>query len=298
MASTSGDNMLYLSEIPPLHNTMLNLCNHFCKFGKILFVTAPYNGDSSAAAVIFEDSADAQNAFKSTDAVLNNRFIKMSLQSAGEEPSTLPPSSGQSDDTKCSLCAKTFASKWHRENHMKRIHTGTGINCHICKATFTSHNSYKKHCIVHHPNVRNGSGSASINMTKSITERLPKMDLTIVQKLQAKIETLKEKSLKTEKMQHKKIKSLLKKKRSLKRKLADFSKLLKEKQSIVSALETNLKTIKNKYKMLELKFEENGQHFDELQQKYEKVNQHYQNEQFKSDLLTEVITNMNLASSA
>lgn len=54
---------------------MLN--NHFSKFGKIVNLQVCYNGDAEGALVTFSSHAEAQAAYRSTEAVLNNRFIKV-----------------------------------------------------------------------------------------------------------------------------------------------------------------------------------------------------------------------------
>ena len=54
---------------------MLN--NHFSKFGKIVNLQVSFNSDPEGALVTFSSHAEAQAAYRSTEAVLNNRFIKV-----------------------------------------------------------------------------------------------------------------------------------------------------------------------------------------------------------------------------
>lgn len=54
---------------------MLN--NHFSKFGKIVNLQVGFNGDPEGALITFSSHAEAQAAYRSTEAVLNNRFIKV-----------------------------------------------------------------------------------------------------------------------------------------------------------------------------------------------------------------------------
>lgn len=64
-------------------NSIAHLNNHFCKFGKIVNIQVSYEGDPEAAIVTFSTHAEANVAYRSTEAVLNNRFIKVFWHSAG-----------------------------------------------------------------------------------------------------------------------------------------------------------------------------------------------------------------------
>lgn len=151
---------LYLTDIPSEDNTTINLCNYFCKFGHLLGIVSPYKGDQSAASVTFSTSKEAKAALNSSEPLLNNRFIKMSLMSS--EPATTTESTpesasasndGPSNDSKCNLCNKVFASNWHLNFHTKRMHNGgTSIKCNMCSETFASNNMYKKHIRAEHLN--------------------------------------------------------------------------------------------------------------------------------------------------
>lgn len=68
---------LELRKIPRGLNTIAHLNNHFAKFGKIVNIQISYDGDPEAAIVTFSTHAEANVAYRSTEAVLNNRFIKV-----------------------------------------------------------------------------------------------------------------------------------------------------------------------------------------------------------------------------
>ncbi|XP_032788701.2 RNA-binding protein 26 [Daphnia magna] len=68
---------LEVKKIPRGLNNISVLNNHFSKFGKIINLQVSYNGDSEGALVTFSSHAEAQAAYRSTEAVLNNRFIKV-----------------------------------------------------------------------------------------------------------------------------------------------------------------------------------------------------------------------------
>lgn len=68
---------LEIKKIPRGLNNISVLNNHFSKFGKIVNLQVGFNGDSEGALITFASHAEAQAAYRSTEAVLNNRFIKV-----------------------------------------------------------------------------------------------------------------------------------------------------------------------------------------------------------------------------
>lgn len=68
---------LEVRKIPPALNIITHLNNHFGKFGKIVNIQVQFEGDPEAALITFSSHAEANAAYRSTEAVLNNRFIKM-----------------------------------------------------------------------------------------------------------------------------------------------------------------------------------------------------------------------------
>ena len=68
---------LELKKIPQGLNSITHLNNHFSKFGKPINIQVNYEGDPEAAIVTFSSHAEANAAYRSTEAVLNNRFIKV-----------------------------------------------------------------------------------------------------------------------------------------------------------------------------------------------------------------------------
>lgn len=83
---------LELRKIPRGLNAIAHLNNHFSKFGKIVNIQISYDGDPEAAIVTFSTHAEANVAYRSTEAVLNNRFIKVFWHTAGngEQPAITP----------------------------------------------------------------------------------------------------------------------------------------------------------------------------------------------------------------
>ncbi|XP_044763327.1 zinc finger protein swm [Coccinella septempunctata] len=76
---------LELKKIPAGLNSITHLNNHFSKFGKITNIQVNYEGDTEAAIVTFSSHAEASAAYRSTEAVLNNRFIKVFWHNANND---------------------------------------------------------------------------------------------------------------------------------------------------------------------------------------------------------------------
>ncbi|XP_056411548.1 RNA-binding protein 26 isoform X2 [Hyla sarda] len=68
---------LELRRIPPELNNISKLNEHFSKFGTLVNLQVAYAGDPEGALIQFATHAEAKKAISSTEAVLNNRFIKM-----------------------------------------------------------------------------------------------------------------------------------------------------------------------------------------------------------------------------
>ncbi|XP_045528957.1 RNA-binding protein 26 isoform X1 [Pieris brassicae] len=68
---------LEVKKVPHGLNDITHLNNHFSKFGKIVNIQVCFEGDPEAALVTFSNPTEANVAYKSTEAVLNNRFIKL-----------------------------------------------------------------------------------------------------------------------------------------------------------------------------------------------------------------------------
>lgn len=76
----SGDServTLEVRKIPASLNTISNLNSHFSKFGTITNLKIGFDNDAEAALVEYSSNAEALAAYRSTEAVLNNRFIKV-----------------------------------------------------------------------------------------------------------------------------------------------------------------------------------------------------------------------------
>jgi len=77
LGNRRGNCSLQLKKVPQGLNNIAHLHNHFVKFGKIVNIQVCFEGDPEAALITFTSHAEASAAYKSTEAVLNNRFIKV-----------------------------------------------------------------------------------------------------------------------------------------------------------------------------------------------------------------------------
>ncbi|KAG8586273.1 hypothetical protein GDO81_005322 [Engystomops pustulosus] len=82
---------LELRRIPPEHNNISKLNEHFSKFGTLVNLQVAYEGDPEGALIQFASHAEARKAISSTEAVLNNRFIKMYWHREGTAQQTQAP---------------------------------------------------------------------------------------------------------------------------------------------------------------------------------------------------------------
>ncbi|XP_044142112.1 RNA-binding protein 26 isoform X2 [Bufo gargarizans] len=82
---------LELRRIPPELNNISKLNEHFSKFGTLVNLQVAYEGDPEGALIQFATHAEAKKAISSTEAVLNNRFIKMYWHREGSAHQTKAP---------------------------------------------------------------------------------------------------------------------------------------------------------------------------------------------------------------
>jgi len=76
---------LEVRKIPREQNSIMDLNSHFLRFGKIINIQINFDNDPEAALVTFSSPTEAQLAYRSTEAVLNNRFIRVFLHNKEKE---------------------------------------------------------------------------------------------------------------------------------------------------------------------------------------------------------------------
>lgn len=72
-----ASSMLAVRNIPPELNTITHLNSHFSRYGNLVNVQVQFEGDPGSALVTFGTTDEATAAFNSSEAVMNNRFIKV-----------------------------------------------------------------------------------------------------------------------------------------------------------------------------------------------------------------------------
>ncbi|XP_054712685.1 RNA-binding protein 26-like isoform X2 [Uloborus diversus] len=85
MQKTSNRCILEVRKVPRHQNTIEALIGHFSKFGTVVNLQVEYNGDPEAALIQFRSEKEAHAAYRSSGAVLNNRFIKVFFHSPKEK---------------------------------------------------------------------------------------------------------------------------------------------------------------------------------------------------------------------
>ncbi|CAG7718477.1 unnamed protein product [Allacma fusca] len=68
---------LEVKKIPRELNNIMDLNSHFLRFGKIVNIQINFENDPEAALITFSSPLEANLAYRSTEAVLNNRFIRV-----------------------------------------------------------------------------------------------------------------------------------------------------------------------------------------------------------------------------
>ena len=69
--------MLAVRNIPVELNSITSLNSHFSKFGVLVNVQIHFEGDPSSALITFAGTGEAAAAINCTEAIMNNRFIKV-----------------------------------------------------------------------------------------------------------------------------------------------------------------------------------------------------------------------------
>ncbi|NWW94905.1 RBM27 protein, partial [Rhynochetos jubatus] len=76
---------LEVRKIPPELNNITQLNEHFSKFGTIVNIQVAFQNDPEAALIQYLTNDEARKAISSTEAVLNNRFIRVLWHRDGEQ---------------------------------------------------------------------------------------------------------------------------------------------------------------------------------------------------------------------
>merc|ERR1719318_2287995 len=72
-----GGTMLAVRNIPGELNTITHLNGHFSRYGNLVNVQVQFEGDPGSALITFAGAEEANAAYSTSEAVMNNRFIKV-----------------------------------------------------------------------------------------------------------------------------------------------------------------------------------------------------------------------------
>merc|ERR1719427_1068689 len=72
-----GSTMLAVRNIPGELNSITHLNGHFSRYGNLVNVQVQFEGDPGSALVTYSSNEEANSAFSTTEAIMNNRFIKV-----------------------------------------------------------------------------------------------------------------------------------------------------------------------------------------------------------------------------
>merc|ERR1719347_913653 len=72
-----GSTMLAVRNIPGELNTITHLNGHFSRYGNLVNIQVQFEGDPGSALITFSNLEEASAAYTTSEAVMNNRFIKV-----------------------------------------------------------------------------------------------------------------------------------------------------------------------------------------------------------------------------
>lgn len=74
---TPGNTSLQVKNVPSMYNNIAKLNEHFTKFGNVVSIQIAFDGDPEGALVTFSKNSEANAAYRSSEPMFNNRFIKL-----------------------------------------------------------------------------------------------------------------------------------------------------------------------------------------------------------------------------
>ncbi|XP_074527522.1 RNA-binding protein 27 isoform X2 [Halichoeres trimaculatus] len=102
---------LEVRRIPRELNNITKLNEHFSKFGTIVNIQVVFGGDPEAALIQYTKNEEARRAISSTEAVLNNRFIRVHWHREPGTNATAPQQQEQSSGSQAAGSAPNQASQ-------------------------------------------------------------------------------------------------------------------------------------------------------------------------------------------
>uniref|UniRef100_A0A8C0FW22 RNA binding motif protein 27 n=1 Tax=Bubo bubo TaxID=30461 RepID=A0A8C0FW22_BUBBB len=248
---------LEVQRIPPELNNITQLNEHFSKFGTIVNIQVAFQNDPEAALIQYLTNDEARKAISSTEAVLNNRFIRVLWHRESEQQppllqhnlSKVPKQSMSSFTVLISVGTqvmnKPLASGAYVLNKVpvkRRLGAAGGTQPDLSQpgATFPTSTSHSK-MVYSSSNLKTsmkpGAGSKPHDMQEALKKKQEAMKLQ--QDMRKKKQEMLEKQIECQKM----LISKLEKNKAMKpEERAEIMKTLKELSGKISQLKDELKT--------------------------------------------------------
>ncbi|KFW72307.1 RNA-binding protein 27, partial [Pygoscelis adeliae] len=224
---------LEVRKIPPELNNITQLNEHFSKFGTIVNIQVAFQNDPEAALIQYLTNDEARKAISSTEAVLNNRFIRVLWHRESEQQ---PPLLQQQQQ-------QTPTQSLHHQLHLQQqaLTTTPAVTMHSnLSKTFPTSTSHSK-MVYSSSNLKTsmkpGAGSKPHDMQEALKKKQEAMKLQ--QDMRKKKQEMLEKQIECQKM----LISKLEKNKAMKpEERAEIMKTLKELAGKISQLKDELKT--------------------------------------------------------
>uniref|UniRef100_A0A670XWP4 RNA binding motif protein 27 n=1 Tax=Pseudonaja textilis TaxID=8673 RepID=A0A670XWP4_PSETE len=213
---------LEVRKIPPELNNITQLNEHFSKFGTIVNIQVAFKNDPEAALIQYLTNDEARKAISSTEAVLNNRFIRVLWHRESNEQQLLQQQQPSQPQPPQLLMAPLMC-------------------CHnCCFQMFPSSTSHTK-MVYSSSSMKTGNKSGTGNKSHDVQEVLKKKQeaMKLQQDMRKKQQEMLEKQIECQKM----LISKLEKNKTMKpEERAEIMKTLKELTGKISQLKDELKT--------------------------------------------------------
>ncbi|KFZ55585.1 RNA-binding protein 27, partial [Antrostomus carolinensis] len=224
---------LEVRKIPPELNNITQLNEHFSKFGTIVNIQVAFQNDPEAALIQYLTNDEARKAISSTEAVLNNRFIRVLWHRESEQQ---PPLLQQQQQ-------QTPTQSLHHQLHLQQqaLTTAPAVAMHSnLSKTFPTSTSHSK-MVYSTSNLKTSMKPGAGSKPHDVQEALKKKQeaLKLQQDMRKKKQEMLEKQIECQKM----LISKLEKNKAMKpEERAEIMKTLKELGGKISQLKDELKT--------------------------------------------------------
>uniref|UniRef100_A0A8C0B9T7 RBM27 protein n=1 Tax=Buteo japonicus TaxID=224669 RepID=A0A8C0B9T7_9AVES len=222
---------LEVRKIPPELNNITQLNEHFSKFGTIVNIQVAFQNDPEAALIQYLTNEEARKAISSTEAVLNNRFIRVLWHRESEQQ---PPLLQQQQP-------QTPTQSLHHQLHLHKLviehQSGSVVEDSQTFPTSTSHSKMVYSSSNLKTSMKPGAGSKPHDVQEALKKKQEAMKLQ--QDMRKKKQEMLEKQIECQKM----LISKLEKNKAMKpEERAEIMKTLKELAGKISQLKDELKT--------------------------------------------------------